>query len=192
MVNAMSKVGRQPIVVPDGVTVVVRGQRVEATGPRGSGRLDVPPAVTVTRDGGMLRVAPAPGRERARGVAALWGTSRAHVRNLVEGVEKGFEKRLALHGVGYRAEVHGGVLTLHVGFSHPVRLAVPDGITVSVEKNTIIVSGIDRHAVGEAAASIRRVRPPEPYKGKGIRVVGERVRRKVGKVVGGTEGPSGR
>lgn len=121
------------------------------------------------------------------GIGALWGTNQALIQNLVTGVTAGFEKKLELRGVGYRAEVKGKTLVLIVGYSHPVEISAPDGIAFSVDKGIITVSGIDKYLVGETAARIRKVRKPEPYKGKGVRYVGEFVRHKVGKVVGGTD-----
>ena len=187
----MSRIGRQPIPLPGGVTVVIEGQKVSVQGPKGSLELSAHPRITVVQEGGQVVVKPAAGREGAKGVAALWGLTRALIANLVAGVTHGFVKQLELHGVGYRAEVKGTILTLNVGFSHPVEIPAPEGIRFSVDKNVITVSGIDKHLVGETAAKIRRVRPPEPYQGKGIRYVGEYVRRKAGKVVGTTAGGAG-
>jgi large subunit ribosomal protein L6 len=187
----MSRIGRQPVPIPDGVTVTIAEQRVAVKGPKGSLELSVHPRIAVAQEGSQLVVAPKKGKEGTKGVDALWGLSRALLANLVTGVTKGFEKRLELHGVGYRAEAKGNTLTLAAGFSHPVDIAAPKGITFAVGKNVITVSGIDKHLVGETAATIRRVRPPEPYQGKGIRYVGEYVRRKAGKVVGTTTGGAG-
>ncbi len=182
----MSLLGRKPIPIPDGVTVTVADGRVNAQGPKGSLSVRVPPELAATVDGSQLWVKPQPGRENAKGVSALWGTQWALVRNVIQGVSQGFVKQLELHGVGYRAEISGNALKLIVGFSHPVELVPPEGVAATVEKNVITVAGVDKSAVGEFAAAARRVRPPEPYKGKGIRYVGEVVRRKVGKVVGAT------
>ncbi len=182
----MSRVGRQPIPIPSGVVVSLDGQSVSATGPKGTLKLRVHPLITVRQTEQVIVVAPVEGRERVRGANALWGLTRALVANLVTGVIHGFQKKLELQGVGYRAEVKGTTLVLSVGFSHLVEIKPPEGITFSVAKNVMTVDGIDKHLVGEVAAQIRRVRPPEPYQGKGIRYVGEYVRRKAGKVVGTT------
>lgn len=187
----MSRVGRQPISLPPGVTTTIAGQDVSVTGPKGTLRLTLHRHIVAEQEGIIVRVKPAPGKEDAKGVGALWGLSRALLANLVLGVTQGFEKRLELIGVGYRAEAQGSTLRLHVGFSHPVEITAPDGIRFSVEKNIMTVSGTDKQLVGETAAQIRRVRPPEPYKGKGIRYVGEYVRRKAGKVAGTTTGGAG-
>lgn len=187
----MSRIGRQPIPLPAGVSVTIEGPRVVVKGPKGSLELSVHPRIVVTEDGGRLVARPAAGREGKKSVGALWGLTRALLANLVAGVTQGFTKQLELQGVGYRAEVRGTTLILNVGFSHPVEVPAPSGISFFVEKNVVTVSGIDKHLVGETAAKIRRVRPPEPYQGKGIRYVGEYVRRKAGKVVGTTTGGAG-
>jgi large subunit ribosomal protein L6 len=187
----MSKVGKQPITIPDGVAVTIDGPRVSVKGPKGTLALVLHRYIHAEVKENALLVQPGVGKEEAKGAKALWGLSRALLQNLVTGVVQGFEKRLELQGVGYRAEAKGGTLTLNVGFSHPVEIPAPDGIAFSVEKNMITVSGIDKALVGETAARIRRVRPPEPYKGKGIRYVGEYVRRKAGKVVAATTGGAG-
>ena len=167
--------------IPSGVRIEVANGRCFVSGPRGELSLVVPPPVSVAIDGDVANVSVThPDEKRER---ALWGLTRILVKNMIDGVTKGFSKQLEIHGVGYRAAISGKDLTLAVGFSHPVVYRVPDGITVAVEKNIITVSGIDKQVVGEVAATIRRQRPPEPYKGKGIRYVGERVRQKAGKVV---------
>lgn len=181
----MSLLGRKPIPIPSGTTVTVDGAVVTAKGPQGTLSVAVHPDIQAVLEGAQIWIRPAAGREQVRGVSAQWGTSWALVRNAVEGVSKGFTKRLELHGVGYRAEISGRTLRLSVGFTHQVEVAPPEGLVVSVEKNTITVHGADKALVGAYAAAVRRVRPPEPYKGKGIRYVGEIVRRKVGKVAGG-------
>lgn len=187
----MSLLGRKPIPLPAGVTVTVTPGRFEAQGPKGTLSVRLHPDLVATVEGAAVWVKPGAGRERAKGVAAQWGTQWALVRNCVQGVQKGFSKQLELQGVGYRAEASAKGLKLLVGFSHPVELAPPPGIAATVEKNIITIAGADKHAVGEFAAAVRRVRPPEPYKGKGIRYVGEVVRRKVGKVVGTTGAAGG-
>jgi large subunit ribosomal protein L6 len=184
----MSRIGRQPVTIPSGVTVTLEGQQVTIRGPKGTLVLTAHPFIAVEQRDGFLLASPAKGKEDLKGVSAFWGLTRALLQNLVQGVTQGFEKRLELQGVGYRAEVKGTTLVLSVGFSHPVEMPPPPGIVFAVDKNVITVSGIDKALVGETAARIRRVRPPEPYKGKGVRYVGEHVRRKTGKVVGTTTG----
>ena len=169
-----------PIEVPDGVTVSVEAGRVSVKGPKGELSTDVSRAMMITEgEGGTLTVERPTDRGEHR---ALHGLTRSLVANMVEGVTAGYEKRLQIQGVGYRAALQGKNLSLSVGYSHPVLIEAPEGIEFDVPQNTeVIVRGIDKQLVGEMAARIRRVRPPEPYKGKGIRYAGEQVRRKVGK-----------
>ncbi len=175
----MSRIGRAPIPVPDGVTVDITGQKVLVTGPKGELQHVVAEPIRVAEADGALVVTRPTDRGPHR---ALHGLSRSLVANMVAGVTTGFERRLELVGVGYRAQLRGTSLELAVGFSHPVTLVPPDGIVFEVPEPTqIVVSGIDKQKVGQVASDIRRVRPPEPYKGKGIRYQGEAVRRKVGK-----------
>jgi large subunit ribosomal protein L6 len=175
----MSRIGRKPIEIPEGVTVDVKPGAVMVKGPKGELSQTVSAQMTVAEGDGTLTVS----RPTDRGVdRALHGLTRSLIANMVEGVTAGFEKRLEIQGVGYRARLQGKVLELSVGYSHPVSVTAPDGIEFEVPQPTqVIVRGIDKQLVGEIAARIRRVRPPEPYKGKGIRYVGEHVRRKVGK-----------
>ena len=175
----MSRIGRQPIEIPDGVNVAVDPGRVTVNGPLGELTQNVPSRITVEKEDGQLVVK----RPTERGDdRALHGLTRSLVANMVEGVTKGFEKRLEIQGVGYRAALRGTALELNVGFSHPVVVDAPAGITFEVPaQNEIVVKGIDKQQVGEISAQVRKVRPPEPYKGKGIRYEGEYVRRKVGK-----------
>ena len=175
----MSRIGKQPIEIPDGVNVAVDPGRVTVNGPLGELTQNVPARITVEKEDGQLVVK----RPTERGDdRALHGLTRSLVANMVEGVTKGFEKRLEIQGVGYRAALRGTALELNVGFSHPVVVDAPAGITFEVPvQNEIVVKGIDKQQVGEIAAEVRDVRPPEPYKGKGIRYHGEHVRRKVGK-----------
>jgi large subunit ribosomal protein L6 len=175
----MSRIGRQPIEIPAGVNVSVDPGRVIVNGPLGELTQVVPQRMTIEREGEQLLVRRPTDRGEDR---ALHGLTRTLVANMVEGVTKGFERRLEVHGVGYRAALRGSALELNVGFSHPVVKDAPDGITFEVPAPTqIVVRGVDKQQVGQVAAEIRRVRPPEPYKGKGIRYAGEFVRRKVGK-----------
>ncbi len=176
----MSRIGRMPIDVPDGVTVSVDPGVVSVKGPKGELSQVVSRDMKITAgDGGVLTVERPTNRGEHR---ALHGLTRSLVANMVEGVTAGYEKRLQIQGVGYRAALQGRNLSLSVGFSHPVLIEAPEGIDFEVPQQTeVIVRGIDKQLVGEMAARIRRVRPPEPYKGKGIRYEGELVRRKVGK-----------
>jgi large subunit ribosomal protein L6 len=175
----MSRIGRQPIEIPDGVNVAVDPGRVTVNGPLGELTQNVPARMTIDKEDGVLLVKRPTDRGDDR---ALHGLTRSLVANMVEGVTKGFEKRLEIQGVGYRAALRGTALELNVGFSHVVVIDAPAGITFEVPTQTeITVKGIDKQQVGEIAAEVRDVRPPEPYKGKGIRYVGEYVRRKVGK-----------
>lgn len=174
----MSRIGKQSIAIPDGVTVRVEGGAVTVSGPRGTLRRTVRPEVSVSVEGATVRVVP---RSASRKTPAYWGLTRALLAGMVEGAAQGFSKKLEIEGVGYRATMDGQNLQLAVGFSHPVRVVAPPGIAFAVEKNAITVSGADKELVGDIAARIRRIRPPEPYKGKGIRYAGEVIRRKAGK-----------
>ena len=175
----MSRIGRKPIEVPDGVTVSVDPGSVSVKGPKGELSQVVDRDMKIALDGGVLTVERPTDRGPHR---ALHGLTRSLVANMVEGVTNGYEKRLEIQGVGYRARLQGKALELSVGYSHPVSVPAPEGIEFEVPQQTeVIVRGIDKQLVGETAARIRRVRPPEPYKGKGIRYAGEHVRRKVGK-----------
>src|ERR671924_1095740 len=175
----MSRIGRQPIEIPAGVSVSVVGARVMVNGPLGELSQEIPARMKVEQQDGQIVVT----RPTERGDdRALHGLTRTLIANMVEGVTKGFEKRLELQGVGYRAAMQGADLRLDVGFSHPVVMKAPQGITFETPTNTeIVVKGVDKQQVGQTAAEVRKVRPPEPYKGKGIRYAGEYVRRKVGK-----------
>jgi large subunit ribosomal protein L6 len=175
----MSRIGKQPIPIPDAVNVAIDPGRVTVNGPLGELTQNVPARISIEKEDGQLVVK----RPTERGDdRALHGLTRSLVANMVEGVTNGFEKRLEIQGVGYRAALRGTALELNVGYSHPVVIDAPAGITFEVPVQTeIVVKGIDKQQVGEIAAEIRDVRPPEPYKGKGIRYQGEYVRRKVGK-----------
>jgi large subunit ribosomal protein L6 len=175
----MSRIGKQPIELPAGVNVAISPGRVQVNGPLGELSQNVPQRMQIEQDDGTLVVK----RPTERGDdRALHGLTRSLVANMVEGVTMGFEKRLELQGVGYRASLRGTDLELNVGFSHPVVIKPPQGISFEVpDATSVLVKGIDKQQVGEIAAQVRKVRPPEPYKGKGIRYEGEYVRRKVGK-----------
>ena len=175
----MSRIGKRPIEVPAGVTVSVETGRVAVAGPLGSLQQEVPQRMQIAQDDGVVTVTRPTERGEDR---ALHGLTRTLIANMVEGVTKGFEKRLEIQGVGYRAAMRGTALELNVGYSHPVVKEAPLGISFEVPAPTqIVVKGVDKQQVGQIAAEIRKVRPPEPYKGKGIRYQGEYVRRKVGK-----------
>ena len=175
----MSRIGRAPIPVPDGVSVDIKGQHVTVTGPKGTLSHTVVEPIRIAQEDGRLVVTRPTDRGPHR---ALHGLSRSLVANLVTGVSEGFERRLEIQGVGYRAQMKGQALELAVGYSHPVTIDPPDGIQFEVPAPTqVVVRGIDKQLVGEIAAQVRGTRPPEPYKGKGVRYAGEVVRRKVGK-----------
>ncbi|MFZ0788322.1 MAG: 50S ribosomal protein L6 [Chromatiaceae bacterium] len=175
----MSRVAKAPIAIPKGVSVEIAGQAVKVKGPKGSMEWTVHPTVVVNQEEGTLEVRPAEGQESAWAMA---GTTRALINNMVVGCGTGFQRKLSLVGVGYRAQAKGNVLTLSLGFSHPVEYPVPEGISVETPTQTeVLVSGADRQRVGQVAAEIRAYRPPEPYKGKGVRYADEQVLRKEAK-----------
>ena len=175
----MSRIGKRPITIPGKVTVTIDGQHVAVKGPKGELDRVLPEQVKVEQDGDTLQVLRV---NESRAARQRHGLSRTLVANMVEGVSNGFQRRLEIQGVGYRAQVQGRKLILNVGYSKPVEIDPPEGIQVAVENNTnVIVSGINKEIVGNTAARIRAVRPPEVYKGKGIRYAGEVVRRKAGK-----------
>ena len=181
----MSRVGRKPIPIPKGVELTAKGQRVEVTGPKGELSIDLPPGVNVRVEEGQILVGAEGDGKRVR---AFHGLGRALIANMVTGVTEGFRKTLEVVGTGYRVEVKAQTLVLNVGYSHPVEFQIPEGIQITAEKPTrIVVDGIDRYLVGQAAAEIRRVRRVEPYKGKGIRYSDEQIRRKQGKTFAGGE-----
>jgi len=175
----MSRIGKNPITIPQAVTVTVEDGEVRAKGPLGELSVVIPRSFNVVLADGVLTVEVA---RKSAETPALWGLYRALIANIVSGVVDGFEKHLEILGVGYRAEMKGDELVLHLGYSHPVPMKLPEGIKVALEgQNGIVISGADKQAVGQFAANIRAHRRPEPYKGKGIRYQGEHVRRKVGK-----------
>lgn len=181
----MSRIGKQPIPVPDGVEVHMEGEVLRVKGPKGVLEHRIPRSIRVELDGNLIRVVR---DNEQRQVRALHGLTRTLISNMVTGVTMGFRKALEIVGVGYKAEVSDGVLQMSLGYSHPVRYQIPEGISVTVERNVIItVEGIDKQKVGQVAAEIRAFRSPDPYKGKGVRYVGEKVRRKVGKGSGGSK-----
>lgn len=175
----MSRIANAPIQLPDGVQVETEDGTLAVKGPKGELKQDIHPTVEIREEEGSLRFAP---RESSRKAVAFSGTMRSIAANMVQGVTEGFERRLEINGVGYRADVSGQQLTLQLGFSHPVEYQVPDNITVEVEQNTrVVVKGLEKEAVGQVAADIRSFRPPEPYKGKGVKFADERIIRKEAK-----------
>jgi large subunit ribosomal protein L6 len=175
----MSRVGKKPVAIPAGVTAKIDGQKVAVKGGKGELSFVVPDDVEVAVDGGAINVTPRAETKRAR---AMWGMSRAMINNLVNGVSKGFERKLEITGVGYKAAVAGKNLQLSLGYSHDVLYPIPAGVSITTPKPTeIAISGIDKRQIGQIAAEIRSFRPPEPYKGKGVKYAGEFIFRKEGK-----------
>ncbi len=175
----MSRIGKKAVPVPSGITANVEGQTVKVKGPKGALSVVLSDDVAVKLDGGQIKVDPRDDTKRAR---SQWGTARTLIANLIAGVSKGFEQRLEINGVGYRAAVQGKNLQLALGYSHDVVYPIPEGITIATPRPVeIVISGTDRQQVGQVAAEIREYRPPEPYKGKGIKYAGERIFRKEGK-----------
>ena len=174
----MSRIGKKPVDIPAGVTVTVAEGQIKVKGPKGELSRSIPPLVELKTEGSKLRVAV---DEKEREGSAMSGLARSLIQNMVTGVSKGFKRELEITGVGYRAEVKPGILHLALGYSHPLELMLPPGVAAKVEKNRIELTGIDREVLGQFAAVVRAQRPPEPYKGKGIKYVEETVRRKVGK-----------
>jgi large subunit ribosomal protein L6 len=175
----MSRIGKRAVPIPSGVTANVEGQTIKVKGPKGTLQIVLPDEVLAKMDKGAVKVDPRNETKRAR---SMWGTSRTLVANLVTGVTKGFERKLEINGVGYRAAVQGKQLQLSLGYSHEVNYPIPEGITIATPKPTeILITGIDRQKVGQVAAEIRAFRGPEPYKGKGVRYANEFIFRKEGK-----------
>lgn len=174
----MSRVGKKPILIPENVEVKIEGQKVIVKGPKGELSREIRPEIKLEIKENQIFVLP---QIETKKTKAFWGLTRALVSNMVKGVTEGFEKKLEIEGLGYRAQLVGNNLELYVGFVQPIKIEAPEGIKFSVEKNIITVSGIDLEKVSQMAAKIRKVKPPEPYKGTGIRYLGEVVRRKVGK-----------
>ena len=175
----MSRIGKKPVAVPSGITANVEGQTVKIKGPKGALQVVLHDDVSVKLDGGQIKVDPRSESKRAR---SQWGTSRTLIANLIAGVTKGFEQRLEINGVGYRASVQGKNLQIALGYSHDIVYPIPEGITIATPRPVeIVITGTDRQKVGQVAAEIRDYRPPEPYKGKGIKYAGERIFRKEGK-----------
>lgn len=178
----MSRIGKKEIKIPSGVEVKSKAEMLSVKGPKGSLDCKIHPAIIVTVAEGTVKLTIKD--EENNKEKALWGLFRTLINNMILGVTVGFEKKLEINGVGYKAQVSGKKLVLNVGYSHPVDFALPEGITCAVEKNVITVMGIDKQMVGEVSANIRKVRKPEPYKGKGIKYIDEVIRRKSGKAAG--------
>lgn len=180
----MSRIGKKPIEIPEGVEVKISGKNISVKGPKGSLNFDFHEDIDVRIKEKLVEVKEA---RKTGQSSALWGLTRMLVANMIEGVTKGFEKKLELQGVGYRMAVQGKKLNLALGFSHPVDVKIPEGLEAKVEKNILTIAGFDKQKVGQFAASIRALKKVEPYKGKGFRYVGEVVRKKAGKKAVGTE-----
>lgn len=187
----MSRIGKKPIKIPEGVEIKLEEEKVSVSGPKGEISREIRPEIKVEIKNGEVLVSPKETKlnpREGKRSRAFWGLTRALIANMIKGVTEGFEKQLEIQGIGYKAALEKEELVLYVGFSHSVRVKIPQEVQVSVEKNIIKVAGIDKELVGQVAANIRKVKKPEPYKGKGIRYVGEVVRRKVGKKAAGTTG----
>ena len=175
----MSRIGKQTVNIPTGTEVKLSGTVLSVKGPKGTLTRDFPGMVTIVINGSEITFTP--NKVGDRTVNALWGTYASHVKNMVEGVNNGFSKVLVLEGVGFKSEVAGAMLNLALGFSHPVKVPIPEGLTVTAEKNNVTVTGMDKELVGQFSASVRSLKKPEPYKGKGFHYSDEVVRRKQGK-----------
>ena len=182
----MSRIGKNPVVIPSGVNVNISGNTVKVKGPKGELSFDWRDAVSVAIDGAEVKITR---RDDSREAKSLHGLTRTLIDNMVKGVSEGFEKKLEIVGVGYKAEAKGKTVVLNLGFSNPINYTLPKGIVVAVEKQTsVTVSGADKQMVGQVAAELRGFRPPEPYKGKGVKYAGEHIRRKAGKAGKGAGG----
>jgi large subunit ribosomal protein L6 len=181
----MSKIGKKLIEIPSGVEIKVEGRKISAKGPKGELTREVGDNFDLDVGERFLKLTP---KTLNRKIRALWGLERSLVFNMIQGVSHGFEKKLEIEGIGFKAALSGRDLMLNIGFSHPVRFTPPQDIKISIDKNLIIVSGVDKALVGQVAASIRALKKPEPYKGKGIHYLGEKIRRKAGKKLAGAAG----
>jgi len=184
----MSRIGKKPILIPQDVEVKIEGQTVTVKGPKGEISRGFRPEIKIETKDNKILIQPLPEKANLKEIKSLFGLTRMLIANMVDGVTSGFEKKLEIEGVGFKAELSGDELVLYVGFSHPVKLKIPKGIKILIEKNIISVSGIDKELVGQFSSVIRKTKPMEPYKGKGIKYSGEIVRRKVGKKVVATTG----
>jgi len=181
----MSRIGKKPIPIPEGVEVKIEGNTLRIKGPKGELQREIRPEIKAEIKDKMIIVS---FEKETKKTKALWGLTRSLLFNMIEGVTSGFEKKLEIQGIGFRAIVEGDELILHVGYTHPVKLKISPDLKISVDKNIITVSGVNKEKVSQMAAVIKRVKPPEPYKGKGIKYFGEQIRRKVGKKVVGATG----
>ena len=185
----MSRIGKQPVKISQGTEIKIEGDAIKVKGSKGELSFDLPSGIKAEMKKDNILISPKNKEteqselsgKKTKETNALWGLTRALIFNMVKGVTEGFEKKLEIQGVGYKASIQGNKLVMHLGFSHPIELETPEGVELKVEKNIIIVSGIDKQKVGQTAAKIRDFKKPEPYKGKGIRYEGEKVRRKAGK-----------
>jgi len=176
----MSRIGKKPIKIPEGVEVEINGNTVTVKGPKGELSQEIRPEIKVEKKEEKILISPKIETKKSR---AFWGLTRSLLANNIKGVTKGYQKKLVIEGLGYKAEMEGDNLLLRVGFTHPIKISPPGEIKLSVDKNIITIAGMDKGVVGQVAAKIRNVRPPEPYKGKGIKYLGEVVKRKPGKRV---------
>lgn len=183
MIN-MSRVGKKPIEIPKGVLVEIRENEILVKGEKGQLKKKIPSEIGVEIKEGKIFVFP---KVQTKKTKALWGLTRSLISNLIEGVTKGFEKKLEIVGLGYRAELKGKDLILYVGYANPIEVKAPEGITFSLDKNVITIFGLDKELVGQTAANIRKIKEPDPYKGKGIRYLGEKIKLKPGKKVATTK-----
>ncbi|MGB9680705.1 MAG: 50S ribosomal protein L6 [Minisyncoccia bacterium] len=184
----MSRIGKKAIIIPEKVNISLENDTLKIKGPKGEDSLKIFEGFEVQIENNLLKILPKEKIQKEKNTSALWGTLRALINNLIKGVNEGFSKQLEINGLGYKAEKEGNKLILKLGYSHPVVLDIPPGIEVSIEKNIITVSGISKEKVGQFAALIKKQKPVEPYQGKGIKYVGEYVRRKMGKKVVGSAG----
>jgi len=181
----MSRIGKKPISIPENTEVKIENNLISVKGPKGNISKKIDPQIKIEiKDGKILVYPDEKATRKNKKINALWGLTRAIIFNMIKGVTEGYQKKLIIEGVGYRGRVEGNELILNLGFSHPVKIEQTDDIKFSVDKNILIVEGVDKEKVGQIAAQIRKIRPPEPYKGKGIRYEGEIIRRKAGKKVG--------
>jgi large subunit ribosomal protein L6 len=179
----MSRLGKKPILIPEGISVKFENGTLTVKGPLGEISRNFKDDIVISVDKGAVNLKPNPAKKtrRTKEISSLWGTYASHIRNMINGVAKGFTKVLVIEGIGYRATKEDSTLILSLGFSHPVKVAIPQGVDLKIEKNTIIISGADKEQIGTFAAKVRAFKKPEPYKGKGIRYQGEIVRHKAGK-----------
>ena len=187
----MSKIGRKPIDIPEQVEIKIEDSKIKVKGPKGELEFKIPALILVEKEEKQIFVRPKDQKKLDKKTKALWGTTRAHIANMIEGVTMGYKKELEMVGVGFRAQPSGNALVFQLGYSHPIEFVPPEGVSLKVAKNIITVEGIDKQKVGETAAKIRALRPPEPYKGTGIKYKDEEIRRKPGKAVAKEEGAGG-